>query len=510
MDKVLVLDFGSQYNQLIARRIRELHVYCELHPYSVSMEFIRSFNPKGIILSGGPNSVYEAGAPDMSDELFALGIPILGICYGMQLITKKLGGKIGRSDSREYGRTVVENTAPNSPFFHAVSDTTQVWMSHSDFVEKLPEGFYPIAKTDSIPFAAAGDDARSVYMTQFHPEVAHTIEGRTILSNFVFDICHASPDWVMDNVVEKSIRDVAFEVKDHHIILGLSGGVDSSVTAALLGKAIGANLHAIFVDNGLLRLGERDEVENNFSSLVDLRVVDASEMFLSRLKGVTDPEEKRKIIGNTFIEVFETESKTLPNVAFLAQGTIYPDVIESSVSADGTSKTIKSHHNVGGLPETMTLSLIEPLRDLFKDEVRELGQVLGLPPELVNRHPFPGPGLAVRILGEVTKTRCDLLRLADRIFIEEIRNAGLYDDIAQAFVVLLPVKTVGVMGDNRTYESVVSLRAVKTDDFMTADWYEFEASFLKRVSSRIINEVKGINRVVYDISSKPPATIEWE
>ncbi|MCK5809416.1 glutamine-hydrolyzing GMP synthase [bacterium] len=510
MDKILILDFGSQYNQLIARRIRELHVYCELHPYSVSLDFIKDFKPKGIIFSGGPNSVYDNGAPDISDEIFALDIPILGICYGMQLVTKKLNGKIGRSDSREYGRAVVDNLAPSSPFFNSVSDSTQVWMSHADFVEALPEGFYPIAKTDSIPYAAAGNDSRAIYMTQFHPEVAHTIEGRTILSNFVFDICEASPDWVMDNVVEKSVRDIAFEVKENHVILGLSGGVDSSVTAGLLGKAIGPNLHAIFVDNGLLRLGEREEVENNFSSLVDLKVVDASKLFLDNLKGVTDPEKKRKIIGNTFIDVFEEESKKIKNATFLAQGTIYPDVIESSVSADGTSKTIKSHHNVGGLPDTMTLSLIEPLRDLFKDEVRELGRVLGLPPELVNRHPFPGPGLGVRILGEVTKKRCDLLRLADHIFIEEIRKAGIYDEIGQAFVVLLPVKTVGVMGDNRTYESVAALRAVVTDDFMTADWYEFDGSFLKRVSSRIINEVKGINRVVYDISSKPPATIEWE
>ncbi len=510
MDKILILDFGSQYNQLIARRVRELHVYCELHPYNVSVDFIKKFSPKGIILSGGPESVYDTNAPDIDSAVFELGIPIMGICYGMQLIAKKLGGTVARSDSREYGRAVVENLAPASPFFKAVSDTTQVWMSHSDFVSQLPNGFYPIARTDTIPFAAAGDDKRRIYVTQFHPEVAHTVEGRTMLSNFIFTVCQAEAEWVMETVVDKAVRDIAFEVQDRHVILGLSGGVDSSVTAALLGRAIGANLHAVFVDNGLLRLGEREEVEKNFKDRVDLRVIDASDRFLSRLKGVTDPEKKRKIIGTTFIEVFEEEAAKLPNVSFLAQGTIYPDVIESSVSAHGASKTIKSHHNVGGLPEKMTLSLIEPLRDLFKDEVRELGKVLGLSDELVNRHPFPGPGLGVRVLGEVTEERCDILRKADHIFIEEIRNAGLYDDISQAFAVLLPVKSVGVMGDNRTYESVAVLRAVKTDDFMTADWYEFEPAFLKRVSSRIINEVKGINRVAYDISSKPPATIEWE
>ncbi|HSA32419.1 MAG TPA: glutamine-hydrolyzing GMP synthase [bacterium] len=510
MHRILVLDFGSQYNQLIARRIREMHVYCELHPYSVGIDFIRKFAPQGIIFSGGPSSVTDPGAPDVPQELFDLGIPILGICYGMQLTAHKLGGKLGSGHAREYGRATIEVTAPDSPLLRGVSAKTQVWMSHGDHVATLPAGFHPIARTDSIPFGAAGNDERRIYLVQFHPEVKHTLEGTRILSNFLFDICKVTADWRMENFIETSVEKIRAAVGNKKVILGLSGGVDSSVAAALLGKAIGHQLTAIFVDNGLLRRHERDEVEKNFKDVVNLAVVDAADTFLSRLKGVEEPEKKRKIIGNTFIEVFDAEAAKIAGADFLAQGTIYPDVIESSSKMNGPSTTIKTHHNVGGLPDRMKLKLIEPLRDLFKDEVRELGLKLGLPPENVFRHPFPGPGLAVRVLGEVTKERCDILRQADHIYIQEIRAAGLYGDIAQAFAVLLPVKTVGVMGDCRTYEHVLALRAVKTDDFMTADWYDFPHDFLKKVSSRIINEVKRVNRVVYDISSKPPATIEWE
>ncbi len=510
MHKILVLDFGSQYNQLIARRIREMHVYCELHPYSVGIEFIKRFAPSGIVFSGGPASVTDPGAPDIPREVFDLGIPILGICYGMQLTAHKLGGKLGSGHAREYGRAMVTVTAPRSPLFKGVSTSTQVWMSHGDHVAQLPAGFEPIAKSDSIPFAAAGNDKKRIYLVQFHPEVRHTLEGDRILSNFLFEVCAVAPDWRMEDFIVASVEKIRATAGDKKVILGLSGGVDSSVAAALLGKAIGHQLTAIFVDNGLLRLHEREEVERNFRDRVDLVVVDAADLFLARLKGIEEPERKRKIIGNTFIEVFDAEAHKIAGAEFLAQGTIYPDVIESSSKTSGPSATIKTHHNVGGLPDRMKLKLIEPLRDLFKDEVRELGMKLGLPRENVFRHPFPGPGLAVRVLGEVTKERCDILRQADHIYIQEIRAAGLYDEIAQAFAVLLPVKTVGVMGDSRTYEHVLALRAVKTDDFMTADWYEFTADFLKKVSARIINEVKRVNRVVYDISSKPPATIEWE
>ena len=517
--KILILDFGSQVSQLIARRVREQQVYCELHPFDVSEEFIRQFNPQGIILSGGPNSVYEAHEWRAPQAVFELGVPVLGICYGMQTMAEQLGGKVESSGKREFGYAQI-HARGHSQLFNGIEDCTNaeghglldVWMSHGDKVTELPAGFCVIASSDSCAIAAMADESRKFYAVQFHPEVTHTKKGREMFAHFVHEICGCGHDWNMPDYVDEAIAKVRAQVGKEEVILGLSGGVDSSVVAALLHRAIGDQLTCVFVDNGLLRLNEAEQVMKTFASNLGVKVihVNAAEQFLGHLKGVTDPEAKRKIIGREFVEVFQVESKKLANARWLAQGTIYPDVIESAGSKTKKAHTIKSHHNVGGLPETLNLKLLEPLRDLFKDEVRELGVALGLPKDMVYRHPFPGPGLGVRILGEVKREYADLLRRADAIFIDELRAAGWYEKTSQAFAVFLPVKSVGVMGDGRTYEYVVALRAVDTSDFMTAHWSELPHSLLGRVSNRIINEVRGINRVVYDISGKPPATIEWE
>ena len=517
--KILILDFGSQVTQLIARRVREQQVYCELHPFDVSADFIRSFNPKGIILSGGPNSVYEALEWKAPQEVFELGVPVLGICYGMQSMAQQLGGKVESSGKREFGFAEVRARG-HSRLFNGIQDRTnaeghgllEVWMSHGDKVTELPAGFKVIGSSESCPVAAMADEERGFYAVQFHPEVTHTLKGKEMIARFVHDICGCGRDWNMPDYVNEAIARVRAQVGSDEVILGLSGGVDSSVVAALLHKAIGDQLTCVFVDNGLLRLNEGEQVMQTFARNLGVKVihVDASEQFMGHLKSVSDPEAKRKIIGREFVEVFQAEAARLPNAKWLAQGTIYPDVIESAGAKTGKAHAIKSHHNVGGLPDTLNLKLLEPLRELFKDEVRELGVALGLPHEMVYRHPFPGPGLGVRILGEVKKEFADLLRRADAIFIDELRAADWYDKTSQAFAVFLPVKSVGVMGDGRTYEYVVALRAVQTQDFMTAHWAELPHSLLGKVSNRIINEVRGINRVVYDISGKPPATIEWE
>lgn len=517
--KILILDFGSQVSQLIARRVREQQVYCELHPFDVSDDFIREFNPQGIILSGGPNSVYEAHEWRAPQVVFELGVPVLGICYGMQAMAEQLGGKVESSGKREFGYAQIRARG-HSELFNGLQDSTNaeghglldVWMSHGDKVTELPAGFKLIASSESCAIAAMADESRKFYAVQFHPEVTHTKKGREMFAHFVHKICGCGHDWNMPDYVDEAIARVRAQVGREEVILGLSGGVDSSVVAALLHRAIGDQLTCVFVDNGLLRLNEAEQVMKTFASNLGVKVihVDAAEQFLGHLKGVTDPEAKRKIIGREFVEVFQVESKKLANAKWLAQGTIYPDVIESAGSKTKKAHTIKSHHNVGGLPETLNLKLLEPLRELFKDEVRELGVALGLPKEMVYRHPFPGPGLGVRILGEVKREFADLLRRADAIFIDELRAAGWYEKTSQAFAVFLPVKSVGVMGDGRTYEYVVALRAVDTSDFMTAHWSELPHSLLGKVSNRIINEVRGINRVVYDISGKPPATIEWE
>jgi len=518
-DKILILDFGSQYTQLIARRVRETSVYCELHPNDVSEQFIRDFNPKGIILSGGPASVYEAETPRAPDGVFTLGVPVLGICYGMQTMAAQLGGGVENSVKREFGYAEVRARG-HSALLRDIQDRADrdgkafldVWMSHGDKVTALPNGFRVIADNAATPIAAMADEVRHFYGVQFHPEVTHTLQGKAIIERFAHDICGCSHDWNMPDYAEEAIGKVRSEVGADEVILGLSGGVDSSVVAALLHRAIGTQLTCVFVDNGLLRLNEAEQVMETFAKNLGVKVihVDAAAEFMNPLSGVTDPEQKRKIIGREFVEVFQREAAKLPKAKWLAQGTIYPDVIESASAKTKKAHTIKSHHNVGGLPETLHLKLLEPLRELFKDEVRELGVALGLPHEMVYRHPFPGPGLGVRILGEVKREYADLLRRADAIFIEELRASGWYEKTSQAFAVFLPVKSVGVMGDGRTYDYVVALRAVQTQDFMTAHWAELPYTLLGKVSNRIINEVRGINRVVYDISGKPPATIEWE
>ncbi|MDQ6995626.1 MAG: glutamine-hydrolyzing GMP synthase [Mariprofundaceae bacterium] len=515
MDKILILDFGSQYTQLIARRVRESKVFSELHPWDMDEAAIRAFAPSGIILSGGPSSVYEDETPKAPSVVFELGVPVLGICYGMQTMAEQLGGSVETDHVREFGYAEIISNG-DSPLLKGIEDKEHgildVWMSHGDKVTSLPKGFRVLCSNDSTPIAGMADETRHFYALQFHPEVTHTKQGKAILSRFLHDICGCSESWTMPNYIDEAIAHIREQVGDEDVILGLSGGVDSSVAAALLHRAIGEQLTCVFVDNGLLRLNEGAEVMKTFSDHLGVKVVhvDASEAFLGHLEGITDPEQKRKIIGREFVEVFQQESAKLPQAKWLAQGTIYPDVIESAGGKNGKAKTIKSHHNVGGLPDTLHLKLLEPLRELFKDEVRELGVALGLAPEMVYRHPFPGPGLGVRILGEVKKEYADLLRRADAIFIEELRASGWYAKTSQAFVVFLPVKSVGVMGDGRTYEWVVALRAVQTQDFMTAHWAELPHALLGKVSNRIINEVCGINRVVYDVSGKPPATIEWE
>ncbi len=509
---ILIVDFGSQYTQLIARRIREHHVFCRIiPPQALSQEALLQDRAKGLILSGGPASVYQPGAPLPPRDIFEADIPVLGICYGMQAMAKLLGGTVTPSPKREYGRAPL-TVKQSSGLFQDIKPTFFSWMSHGDAVTTPPQGFVVTATTANTIAAAMEHPSRKLYGLQFHPEVVHTEEGQKILKNFLFTICGCRGEWTMASFIEEQIDQIHSRVGQARVVLGLSGGVDSSVAAVLIHRAIGTQLTCLFVDNGLLRTGEREEVEATFGQhlKMSLRVADARQRFLKRLRGVSDPEQKRKLIGEEFIRVFEEEARQIPNVRFLGQGTLYPDVIESRSAWGGPSATIKTHHNVGGLPKQMALELIEPLRNLFKDEVRELGGLLGLPPAMLLRHPFPGPGLAVRILGEVTEQRLAILREADARVIEEIKRAGLYESLWQAFAILLPVKTVGVMGDERTYEHVIAIRAVTSHDAMTADWARLPVEVLERISNRIINEVKGVNRVVYDISSKPPATIEWE
>jgi len=513
-EKILILDFGSQYTQLIARRLRELGVYCEIHPCNVPAARIRDFRPRGIVLSGGPASVLAEGSPRADRSIYEMGVPILGICYGLQLLAHELGGKVHQAAHREYGPATIE-ACGSGELFEGLPRRLDVWMSHADRVEALPPGFEPIATTGGSPYAAVEDRRRRIFGVQFHPEVVHTPRGTEVLRNFAYRICGCSGSWSMRAYAEVAVEQIRAQVKDGHAICALSGGVDSAVAALLVHRAIGNRLRCVFVDNGVLRAGEREQVEEVFGRMFHLPLVtaDARKRFLGKLAGIVDPEQKRKIIGREFIAVFEEEVERLARegerAEFLVQGTLYPDVIES-VSFKGPSATIKSHHNVGGLPEVMKLGLVEPLRELFKDEVRRLGVELGLPGEIVQRQPFPGPGLAIRVLGEVTEERLAILRQADSIVQEEVRKAGLYEKLWQAFAVLLPVRSVGVMGDERTYENTCAIRAVESTDGMTGDWARLPHELLARLSSRIINEVRGINRVVYDVSSKPPATIEWE
>ena len=513
-ERILILDFGSQVTQLIARRVREAGVYSEVYPCTSAIEKIRGFAPKGIILSGGPASVYEHAAPTVDKAVFDLGVPILGICYGEQLICDLLGGRVTPGTTREFGRAEIEITSANALFEGVWQKASRhpVWMSHGDKVDALPEGFSVTAKSDGAPYAAIANESRRIYAVQFHPEVAHTPDGAKLLANFVRRICGCTGDWSMKAFRAEEIARIRAKVGTDKVICGVSGGVDSLVAAKLLHEAIGKQLRCIFVNTGLLRLGEAEQVRKSFDDhyKIPLTYVDASDIFLGKLAGVSDPEQKRKIIGNAFIEIFDAEASKITDAKFLAQGTLYPDVIESVSFHGGPSHVIKSHHNVGGLPEKMKLGLVEPLRELFKDEVRALGVELGLPPAMVYRHPFPGPGLAIRIPGAVTPEKVALLQRADAIYLEELRTTGLYDQIWQAFAVLLPVNTVGVMGDARTYEAVCGLRAITSTDGMTADVFAFPHDILLRIANRIVNEVRGINRVVYDITSKPPATIEWE
>ena len=512
--KILILDFGSQYTQLIARRVREAHVYCELHPFDMQLDAMRAFAPTGIILSGGPKSVYEPDAPAVAEELFELGVPVLGICYGMQLMSRHFGGNVVPAGKREFGHAeLLESGTPGMLFDGFFADgKSSVWMSHGDHVSVVPPGFAVVARTSNAPVCAIQDEQRLLYGVQFHPEVNHTPRGEVLIDTFVRKVCGCSGQWTPGQIIEDALFRIRQQVGDERVILGLSGGVDSSVAAALIHRAIGDQLTCVFVDNGLLRLAEGDQVMATFAENLGVKVirVNAEERFLTALEGESDPEKKRKIIGGLFVDIFDEESSKIKDSCWLAQGTIYPDVIESAGAKTGKAHNIKSHHNVGGLPEHMKLKLLEPLRELFKDEVRAIGEELGLPHQMVWRHPFPGPGLGVRILGEVKKEYAEILRRADAIYIEELYSSGHYHKISQAFAVFLPVKSVGVMGDGRTYEYVVALRAVETKDFMTAGWYPLPYEDLARISGRIINEVKGINRVVYDISSKPPATIEWE
>jgi len=513
-EKILILDFGSQYTQLIARRVRECHVYSELRSHDMALEEIKAFAPQGIILSGGPKSVYEEGAPEIAEELFELGIPVLGICYGMQLMSRHFGGRVVAAGKREYGHAELFSQGEPGPLFDEffTEGKSSVWMSHGDHVDTLPKGFDVVAATANAPVCAIQNVERNLYGVQFHPEVNHTKNGEKLLNTFVREICGCRGYWTPEQIVADTVERIKQQVGSDQVILGLSGGVDSSVAAALIHRAIGDQLHCVFVDNGLLRLNEGDQVMATFAENMGVKVtrVNAQQRFYAALAGEADPEKKRKIIGNLFVDIFEEESKKISDAKWLAQGTIYPDVIESAGAKTGKAHNIKSHHNVGGLPDYMTLKLLEPLRELFKDEVRVVGEELGLPHDMVWRHPFPGPGLGVRILGEVKEEYCKILCQADAIYIEELYKSGHYHKISQAFAVFLPIKSVGVMGDGRTYEYVVALRAVETKDFMTAGWYPMPYEDLARISNRIINEVKGINRVTYDISSKPPATIEWE